>query len=86
MHTVEILSHTIAFAESLGYGIRHEWLGGATGGACEIAGKRWLFIDLALSPMEQLDQVVEALKRDGRIYVGAVPEPLRGLLDIRRAG
>jgi hypothetical protein len=85
MHTVELLACAIALAESLGYGIRHEWLGGATGGVCEIYGRRWLFIDLALNPVEQLDQIVEALQQDGRVYGIAIPEPLRGLLETRRA-
>jgi hypothetical protein len=81
MRTVEMLAQAIEFAESLGYGVRHEWLGGTTGGVCEIAGKRWLFIDLALNPVERLDQVLEALKQDRRSYIVAWPESLRGLLD-----
>lgn len=85
MLTVELLNVATAFAESLGYGIRHEWLGGATGGVCEVHGKRWLFIDLALNPLEQLDQVVQALQQDARIYAADVPAPIRELLGMSRA-
>ena len=62
MHTVELLDCALSVAEALGYGIRHEWLGGATGGVCHIAGQRWLFVDLARNPIEQLDQVVSAVQ------------------------
>ncbi len=45
-----------------GYRIRSEWLGGETGGSCEIAGVRWLFLDLSRSIDEQLEQVEDALR------------------------
>jgi hypothetical protein len=85
MHTVELLEKALALAESLGYGIRHEWLGGATGGTCEIAGKRWLFVDLALNPLEQLNQVTEALRCDVRIYPARMPDELREQFELRKA-
>jgi hypothetical protein len=85
MHTVELLEHALSVAESLGYGIRHEWLGGGSGGVCEFAGKRWLFVDLALNPIEQLDQVVEALRHDVRIHSALMPDALREQLGLRRA-
>ena len=85
MHTVELLAQALDVAESLGYGIRHEWLGGATGGVCEIAGKRWLFVDLALNPIEQLDQVTEALRQDTRIHSAALPGALSERLGLRHA-
>jgi hypothetical protein len=61
-HTVQLLEVALAVARSAGYEVRMEWLGGQTGGACEVAGRRWLFVDLALSPAEQLEQVVVALR------------------------
>ena len=85
MHTVQLLSQTLEVAESLGYGVRHEWLGGGMGGACEIAGRRWLFVDLALNPVEQLDQVVRALKRDPGVHTLPLPAHLRQLFDLPRA-
>ena len=64
MHTVEILERLKEVAENAGYTVRHEWLGGAGGGACHFAGKKWIFVDLSLSVVEQLDQVAAALKDD----------------------
>ena len=70
MHTIDLLAEATALAESLGYGIRQEWLGGAAGGACEIAGRRWLFIDMALNPVEQLEQAALDMVNDARAEVG----------------
>lgn len=64
MHSVERLERLKALAEEAGYTIRYEWLGGVGGGACEFAGRKWIFIDLALSVLEQLQQVEEALLAD----------------------
>ena len=61
MSTVEQLEQTLALAATLGYHVRQEWLGGTAGGACEFGGRRVLFIDLALSPAEQLEQARTAL-------------------------
>ena len=63
MHTVELLEQAIALAEERGFVVRQDWLSGSTAGACELKGRRWLLIDLALSPREQLDLVLDALKR-----------------------
>ena len=84
MHTVELLEQAIEFAERLGYRMREEWLGGSGGGACELKGQKWIFIDLALNPVEQLDQVAQALRHDPSIHLFDVPRPLHRLLDVRR--
>jgi hypothetical protein len=67
MHTVEMLERLKGLAESAGYTVRHEWLGGVGGGACEFAGRKWIFVDLSLSVVEQLDQVTTALQADPTI-------------------
>ena len=85
MHTVELLNHALSVAEKFGYGIRHEWLGGATGGVCRIGGQTWLFVDLAKNPIEQLDQVVSALQQDPRWHSSEVPEYLRNYSPLRHA-
>jgi hypothetical protein len=84
MHTVELLDEALTVAESLGYSIRQEWMGG-TGGACEIAGRRWLFVDLALTTDERLDQVVEAIRPDQGLYALRLSPAMSYLLDIHRA-
>jgi hypothetical protein len=71
MHTVELMDQAIATARKLGYSIRQEWLGGVAGGACEVAGRKWLFIDLSLSTDEQLEQICRVLEEDPGI--GAFP-------------
>jgi hypothetical protein len=85
MHTVELLEHMKLAAERAGYTVRLEWLGGAGGGACEFAGRKWIFVDLALSVVEQLDQVTTALKDDPAVRVLELPSPVRGQLALRRA-
>ena len=48
-------------ARQSGYEIRYEYLSGNGGGICEYAGKRWLFIDLALSAEESWEILRESL-------------------------
>jgi hypothetical protein len=84
MHTVELLQDAIEVAEQLGYRIRHEWLGGAGGGACEFGGRKWIFVDMALNTVEQLDQVAHAVSEDPGIYLVDLPPHLRTLFGIRK--
>jgi hypothetical protein len=84
MHTVELLEQAIDAAQRLGYGVRHEWLGGSGGGACEFGGRKWIFVDLALSAAEQLDQVVAALESDPALARLELPRALSSLLAARR--
>lgn len=83
MHTVELLEQALAVAQRLGYGVRHEWLGGSGGGYCEFGGGKWIFVDLALSAVEQLDQVAAVLKQDPSLSPVEVSRPLRILLELR---
>ena len=85
MHTVELLEQAVALAERAGYRVRQEWMGGAGGGSCEIKGRKWLFLDLALGPADQIDQVVEALRGDSVVLSMPMPEPLRELLQMRKS-
>ena len=85
MRTVELLEQALATAHALGYQVRHEWLGGIGGGLCEYAGSRWIFVDMALSIDEQLEQVVAALKHDPAIHLQPVDRELGRLLDFPKA-
>lgn len=85
MHTIELLDRALSVADQLGYKIRQEWLGGSGGGACEFAGQKWVFIDLALNAVEQLEQVTEALLADPAIYALDLSPPMRELLGIRKS-
>ena len=62
VHTIDFMEAACNLAESLGYQVRREWLGGATGGRCEFAGRKWIFVDMSLSKLEQLDQIKVALQ------------------------
>jgi hypothetical protein len=85
MHTVELLERLKELAEAAGYTVRHEWLGGAGGGACQFAGRKWIFIDLSLSVVEQLDQITAALESDPAIAALTAPAPVARYLGLRRA-
>jgi hypothetical protein len=67
MHTVETLQAALRLAERAGYQVRYEWLGGSGGGGCEVKGRKLLLVDLALGPQEQLEIVLDALRRDPAI-------------------
>jgi hypothetical protein len=85
MHTVELLEEALRAAEQLGYQIRQEWLGGSGGGDCEIKGRRWLFLDLALSPADQFELVLQALRRHPEAASLHLPRQLRERLQVRKA-
>ena len=83
MHTVELLDEALKTARKQGYTIRQDWLSGS-GGPCEIKGQRFLFVDLSLSPREQLDQVLAAIQTVAEPSVELSP-PLRRLIDAAKA-
>jgi hypothetical protein len=85
MHTVEMLERLKELAEAAGYTVRLEWLGGAGGGACQFAGRKWIFIDLSLSVVEQLDQITAALRDDPTIGTLPAAVPVQRHLGLRRA-
>ena len=62
MHTVELLQEALEAARQLGYEVRHDWLGGNGGGHCLVRGRKWLLLDLAQTPDEQLEVLAEALR------------------------
>lgn len=85
MHTVELLEQALGAVKRLGYRVRVEHLDGGQGGLCEFGGKRWLFLDIAHAPLEQLHQVLELLRADSRTpRLPLAPELMR-LMQVRRA-
>jgi hypothetical protein len=85
MHTVEILDQGLDLATRLGYQIRQEYLGGNGGGGCILRGNKIFFLDLALDPAEQLDQVIDALRHDPDALNLPMPHQLRDLLAVRKS-
>ncbi|MFH1924317.1 MAG: hypothetical protein ABIP48_31075 [Planctomycetota bacterium] len=85
MHTVELLEEAIALAEKAGYQVRQEWLGGNGGGDCEIKGQRWIFLDLAVGPLDHLELVLQVLQREPNAVSMRMPHELRDLLALRKS-
>ena len=85
MHTVELLEEAIAVAERLGYRVRQEWLDGSGGGDCRIKGQKWIFLDLAVGPLDHLDLVLETLRREPEAGSLPMPHALRDLLAMRKS-
>ncbi|NLF72906.1 MAG: hypothetical protein GX575_28045 [Candidatus Anammoximicrobium sp.] len=85
MHTVNLREQALAVAQQLGYRIRQEWMDGNGGGQCEFAGRKWIFVDLAASASEQLEQIAEALRADPAIQTLTLSPPLRKLFTTRRS-
>lgn len=74
MNTIERLQAALDAARELGYEVRAEHLDGQVGGACEVHGRKQLFIDVSLAPREQLEQALESLADDQR-----APRRARGI-------
>lgn len=85
MHTVDLLEESLGVARNLGYQVRLEWLGGSAGGSCELRGQKWLFVDLALSPLEQFAQVADAISREPAAGTLVMSNSLRRALKLSKA-
>ncbi len=85
MHTIERLERLKDVAERAGYTVRQEWLGGVAGGACQFAGRKWIFLDLSLSVIEQLEQMADALQNDPAVAALSVAGSSRKQAPLRRA-
>jgi len=81
MHTVELLEQAVALATQLGYTIRQESLAGNGGGGCELKGRKLFFLDLDLGPEDQLEQVLETLRREPKALALPMPDALRRMLN-----
>ena len=84
MHTVEMLEQALDLATRLGYTIRQDCLAGYGGGGCELKGQKLFFLDLDLAPDEQLEQVLETLRREPETVKPPMPHELRDLLKVRK--
>jgi hypothetical protein len=85
MHTVEAVEQAVELARRLGYSVRHEWLDGSGGGACELHGRKLLVLDLAQSPAEQLAIIGQAISELTAESAAAIPGELRRALRLPRA-
>jgi hypothetical protein len=84
MHTVDLLEQALDLIRRSGYVVRPEWLGGDGGGPCELKGKKLFFLDLGLGPLDQLDEVLDALRREPAARGLTMPNELRDMLQLRK--
>jgi hypothetical protein len=84
MLTVEALEQALDLAVRLGYTVRQDCFAGSGGGACQLKGRKFLFVDLDLGPEEQLDQVVGALRHEPNSLSLPIPRELGELLNVRK--
>jgi hypothetical protein len=84
IHSVDLLEMALEAAARLGYRIREDALDGFPGGACELKGQKWLFLDPSLATQERLHLVLDALAADERAATIEMPQPLAGVLNKHR--
>jgi hypothetical protein len=82
MHTVELLDHAVDAARRLGFRVREDWLGGSFG-VCELRGARWIFLDVSLSPLDQLQAVIDAIRDEPGLNRMTLVPQLARMLDMR---
>ena len=85
MHTVELLQEALDTARQLGFEVRQDWLGGDGGGHCLVRGRKWLLLDLAQPPDEQLDVVASALRSEFETTDLDISPELAQRLELSRA-
>jgi hypothetical protein len=64
MQTTELLKAALIAAQERGFHVRIEKLDGVAPGACHLAGKRVLFLEVAATAREQLAVVLAALREE----------------------
>jgi hypothetical protein len=84
IHSVDLLEMALEAAVRLGYRIREDALDGFPGGACELKGQKWLFLDPSQTTQERLQLVLDALASDERTATLDLASPLAAVLDKHR--
>ncbi len=84
MHTVELIDEAVRLAIQAGFSVRQEWLGGSTAGVCQVKGRPWIFVDLAMTPSEQLALLIDALAGHPRAGEMPMSRQLQKMLVLRK--
>jgi hypothetical protein len=85
MNNAALLAEGLELARQFGFQIREEDLDGAGGGHCSFAGKKWLLLDVAQSPQEQLADVADALRNEPNIVRCTMSHALAAKLQTKMA-
>jgi len=80
-----LLREALRILEACGYTIRQECLEGTPGGACALKGRKLLFLDVRLSPQEQLEVVLKALAEEPKISEVGISPSLADQLELCRS-
>ena len=62
--TLDQVESWLNAARQLGYRVRYDHFGGTGGGVCEFGGQKWIFMDVALSGIEQLEILETEIPKD----------------------
>ncbi|MFZ1932526.1 MAG: hypothetical protein WCB27_26355 [Thermoguttaceae bacterium] len=84
MHTIELLDQALDLAKRLGYAIRQDFFAGCGGGGCILKGRKLLFLDLDLTPEEQLEQIAAVLRGEPAAAGIPMSRELGELLKVRK--
>ena len=84
MSTIEQIDQLVEIAQQLGYRVRYDYFGGTGGGVCEFSGNKWLFLDLALTSAEQLEQLLSALANEPLLSTVSIDDRMMQELAIKR--
>jgi hypothetical protein len=83
--TSELIEHLCVLADKLGFAVRMERLSGG-GGVCLLAGKKYLFVDIGLSPDEQIERMAAALAAEPGVAEAELHPEVRTVLNEFGAG
>lgn len=84
MSTIEQIDQLVEVAQQLGYRVRYDYFGGTGGGVCEFSGNKWLFLDLALTSAEQLEQLLSALANEPLLSTVQIDDRMKQELATKR--
>jgi len=84
MSTIEQIDQLVEVAQQLGYRVRYDYFGGTGGGVCEFSGNKWLFLDLALTSAEQLEQLLSSLANEPLLSTVQIDDRMKQELATKR--
>jgi hypothetical protein len=84
IHSVDLLNLALDSARQLGYQVRDVVFGGFPGGACQLKGTKWIFLNSSLPARDRLQLVLEALARDPNCVMANLPPALLAAIQVAR--